>query len=88
MWQQSDCGIQNASKDNPTGCLNDLYPFVMTTYGGPTADHGDGLPELFQRHVIEQDDVRAGIRRLRHLFERVRFDFHLQRRETFARALH
>jgi putative transposase len=25
MWQQSDCRIQNATEDNPTGCLSDLY---------------------------------------------------------------
>jgi phospholipase C len=31
MWQQSDCSIRNATEDNPTGCLNDLYPFVITT---------------------------------------------------------
>jgi phospholipase C len=47
MWQQSDCSIQNATEDNPAGCLNDLYPFVMTTYGGPTADHGGGSSMAF-----------------------------------------
>src|SRR6516162_3663519 len=47
MWQQSDCSIPNATEDNPTGCLNDLYPFVMTTYGGPTADHGGGTSMAF-----------------------------------------
>ena len=47
MWQQSDCSRQNATEDNPTGCLNDLYPFVMTTYGGPTADHGGGTSMAF-----------------------------------------
>jgi len=47
MWQQSDCSIRNATEDNPTGCLNDLYPFVMTTYGGPTADHGGGTSMAF-----------------------------------------
>ena len=31
-WQQSDCSIANATKANPTGCLNDLFPFVMDTY--------------------------------------------------------
>jgi phospholipase C len=31
-WQQSDCSLQNATKANPTGCLNDLFPFVMATY--------------------------------------------------------
>lgn len=32
MWQQSDCNIHNATRQNPSGCLNDLYPFVITTY--------------------------------------------------------
>jgi len=32
MWQQSDCNINNATPENPSGCLNDLYPFVITTY--------------------------------------------------------
>jgi phospholipase C len=31
-WQQSDCSIKNATKSNPSGCLNDLFPFVMATY--------------------------------------------------------
>jgi phospholipase C len=47
MWQQSDCSIHNATEDNPTGCLNDLYPFVMTTYAGPTADKGGGTSMAF-----------------------------------------
>ena len=32
MWQQSDCDIRNATRHNPSGCLNDLYPFVITNY--------------------------------------------------------
>src|SRR5215468_5065223 len=28
MWQQSDCNVMNATPGNPSGCLNDLYPFV------------------------------------------------------------
>jgi len=28
MWQQSDCNVANATPSNPSGCLNDLYPFV------------------------------------------------------------
>jgi phospholipase C len=42
MWQQSDCSIHNATEDNPTGCLNDLYPFVVTTHAGSMADKGGG----------------------------------------------
>jgi phospholipase C len=47
MWQQSDCRIENATEDNPSGCLNDLYPFVATTYAGPQADHGGGTSMAF-----------------------------------------
>jgi len=32
MWQQSDCNIRNATRENPSGCLSDLYPFVITNY--------------------------------------------------------
>src|SRR5215471_8626933 len=32
MWQQSDCNIKNATRRNPSGCLNDLYPFVIVNY--------------------------------------------------------
>jgi phospholipase C len=32
MWQQSDCNIRNATRENPSGCINDLYPFVITSY--------------------------------------------------------
>jgi phospholipase C len=30
MWQQSDCDVANATPANPSGCLDDLYPFVAT----------------------------------------------------------
>lgn len=32
MWQQSDCNVSNATPENPSGCLSDLYPFVITNY--------------------------------------------------------
>ena len=32
MWQQSDCSVANGTPQNPSGCLNDLYPFVITSY--------------------------------------------------------
>jgi phospholipase C len=28
MWQQSDCSKDTATPENPSGCLNDLYPYV------------------------------------------------------------
>ena len=36
MWQQSDCNVSHATAHNPSGCLADLLPFVMTTFRGPT----------------------------------------------------
>jgi phospholipase C len=47
MWQQSDCRIEAASEDNPSGCLSDLYPFVATTFAGPQADEGGGTSMAF-----------------------------------------
>jgi phospholipase C len=47
MWQQSDCRIESATEDNPSGCLSDLYPFVATTYAGPQADAGGGTSMAF-----------------------------------------
>jgi len=45
MWQQSDCNIANATRSNPSGCLNDLFPFVNTTFS--TADNGVGNSMAF-----------------------------------------
>jgi phospholipase C len=33
MWQQIDCNIKASTKENPAGCLNDLFPWVETTIG-------------------------------------------------------
>jgi len=33
MWQQTDCSAANATSSNPSGCLNDLFPWVETTIG-------------------------------------------------------
>src|ERR1700676_3076819 len=30
--QQQDCSMANATAANPTGCLNDLFPFAMAPY--------------------------------------------------------
>lgn len=55
MWQQSDCNIANATWQNPSGCLSDLYPFVITNYtnipdpasGGAIDDNGGGNSMAF-----------------------------------------
>jgi phospholipase C len=45
MWQQSNCSVANATRRNPTGCLNDLYPFVNISFS--TNDNGVGNPMAF-----------------------------------------
>jgi len=63
MWQQSDCDIKNATRHNPSGCLNDLYPFVITTYtntpdpasGGAIDDNGGGNSMAF--HNVQAGDA-------------------------------
>jgi phospholipase C len=42
-WQQQDCSLDNATKDNPTGCLNDLFPFVMATYSAGNHSAGNEM---------------------------------------------
>src|SRR5215470_8389368 len=40
MWQQSDCSLGAGTRQNPSGCLNDLYPYVAISCA--TADNGVG----------------------------------------------
>jgi phospholipase C len=63
MWQQSDCNVKNATRQNPSGCLSDLYPFVITNYtnipdpasGGAIDDNGGGNSMAF--YNVQQGDV-------------------------------
>ncbi len=47
MWQQSDCSIANATEDNPSGCLSDLYPYVITSYVGTDDEGGSNSMGFF-----------------------------------------
>jgi phospholipase C len=66
MWQQSDCNIRNATRENPSGCLNDLYPFVISNYTsepdpfsfitpGLIDDNGEGNSMAF--YNVQNGDV-------------------------------
>jgi phospholipase C len=62
MWQQSDCNVANATPQNPSGCLSDLYPFVITNYTnqfdpffGGIDDNGGGNSMAF--YNMQQGDV-------------------------------
>jgi phospholipase C len=50
MWQQSDCSTANATPDNPSGCLNDLYPFV-----GVARNDGSGSNSMGFYNVSDHD---------------------------------
>src|ERR1051325_9351085 len=41
--QQQDCSKANMTKDNPTGCLNDLFAFVMQTYSATNKSAGNEM---------------------------------------------
>jgi len=43
MWQQSDCDVANKTADNPTGCLNDLYPYVGISRGDDSGSKSMGF---------------------------------------------
>src|SRR5271155_2628454 len=42
-FQQQDCSLANATTDNPTGCLNDLFAFVMATYSATNKSAGNEM---------------------------------------------
>jgi phospholipase C len=43
MWQQSDCDVANATTENPSGCLNDLYPYVGLARGDGSTSNAMGF---------------------------------------------
>jgi phospholipase C len=43
MWQQSDCSVLDATKENPSGCKNDLYPFVGIARGDDSGGNSMGF---------------------------------------------
>jgi len=45
MWQQLDCNVQAATPGNPSGCRNDLFPWVETSIGA--GNNGAALPAGF-----------------------------------------
>jgi phospholipase C len=53
--QQQDCSIANATKENPTGCLNDLFPFVMDTYD--CASSTIPCPPTIQKNFSEANEM-------------------------------
>lgn len=44
MWQMNDCSMANATFENPTGCLHDLYTFVAYQRHGAGPEPGRWRP--------------------------------------------
>lgn len=48
MWQQSDCSYLNNTPENPSGCLNDLYPFVGIARNNASGGNSMGFYNMLQ----------------------------------------
>ncbi|HWE25619.1 MAG TPA: alkaline phosphatase family protein [Myxococcales bacterium] len=46
MWQQSDCSVTDATTENPTGCKNDLYPYVGIARGDDSGSNSMGFYDV------------------------------------------
>ena len=60
MWQQSDCDISNATRHNPSGCLSDLYPFVITNYTNQFDPFFGGIDDNGGGNSMEFYNVQKG----------------------------
>jgi phospholipase C len=60
MWQQSDCSVFNATFENPSGCLSDLYPFVITNYTNITDPSTGGIDDNGGSNSMSFYNMAAG----------------------------
>ena len=58
MWQQTDCARRHATKSNPSGCLNDLFPYTETTVG--TGGNGEPQPAGFTDETTGEGSTPMG----------------------------
>jgi phospholipase C len=58
MFQQMDCSIANATASNPSGCLNDLFPWVETTIGA--GSNGSAQPVPFTNQTTGEGSTSMG----------------------------
>jgi phospholipase C len=59
--QQQDCSMANATKDNPTGCLNDLFAFVMDTYARTNSTTQSNFSEGNEMGFYNAEQEQASI---------------------------
>jgi phospholipase C len=58
MWQQFDCRAANATKQNPSGCLGDLFPWVEVTVGA--GSNGLAQPAGFNDTTTKEGSTSMG----------------------------
>ncbi len=58
MWQQVDCDALNITSWNPTGCQNDLFPWVETTIGAGA--NGLAQPSGFTDESTKEGSTSMG----------------------------
>jgi phospholipase C len=59
MWQQLDCDAGAATPANPSGCRNDLFPWVAITAG--SGGNGGRPPSDFNDQSTHQGGVAMGV---------------------------
>jgi phospholipase C len=58
MWQQFDCNAANATRKNPSGCKNDLWPWAEDTIGAGT--NGNPQPAGFTDTSTKEGSTSMG----------------------------
>ena len=59
MWQQLDCSVAVATSDNPSGCQNDLFPWVEATVGA--GSNGNPQPANYDQPGHHEGAVAMGM---------------------------
>ena len=58
MWQQTDCAVGHANAANPSGCLNDLFPWVEVTVSA--GSNGKPQPANFNDESTHEGAAAMG----------------------------
>jgi phospholipase C len=64
MYQQADCSAANATAANPSGCMNDLFPWVETTIGA--GSNGNPQPQPFTDATTGEGSTAMGFYNVQH----------------------
>jgi phospholipase C len=59
MWQQTDCSTANATTNNPSGCLSDLFSWVEVTIGA--GSNGNPQPVPFNNQTTGEGSTALGM---------------------------